>query len=93
MDGQESLRMITIQTPTAKNDRTVGSGHRGTYCHPNRLRLKAKEPEKRQARVKGRDRGRAMMKRISKLGLGSRFCSGVRKSEKGMGAGLGMTLI
>lgn len=24
-----------------------------------------------------------MMERISKLGLGSRFCSGVRKSEKG----------
>lgn len=88
MEGQESLRMITIQTPTAKNDRTVGA-----YCQLNRLRLKTKEPEEKQARVKGRDRGRAMMERISKLGLGSKFCSGVRKSEKRIGAGMGMTLL
>lgn len=53
MEGQKSLRMIAIQTPTAKNDRTVGPGHRGAYCQPNWLRLKAKEPGKRQAKVKG----------------------------------------
>jgi hypothetical protein len=62
-------------------------------CQPNRLRLEAEEPEEKQARVKGRDRGRAMMERISKLGLGSRLCSGVRKSGERMGAGLGLTLV
>lgn len=63
--------MIAFQSPTAKSDRPVRSAHRGAYCQPNRLRLKAKEPAERQARVKGGDRGRTMIKRLSRLGLES----------------------